>query len=136
MQRIIFMGTPDFAVPVLEAIIGEGHDVVAVYTQPPRPAKRGMQPQPTPVAQCAEKYNLPIFTPENFKDQSDITNFENHHGDVAIVVAYGLILPEAILSVPQYGCLNIHASLLPKWRGAAPIQRAIMAGDKESGARM
>lgn len=127
------MGTPEFSVPVLESIIGDGHEVVALYTQPPRPAKRGQHPLPSPVAQTAQRYNIPVFTPESFRDKHDIEIFKSHDAHVAIVVAYGLLLPEEILSAPLYGCLNIHASLLPRWRGAAPIQRAIMAGDKQSG---
>lgn len=132
-MRLAFMGTPDFAVPALEALIASHHDVVAVYTQPPRPAGRGKAPRKTPVHLSAEAAGIPVFTPENFKDASDRTAFAAHQLDAAIVAAYGLILPVAILDAPRFGCLNIHASLLPRWRGAAPVHRAIMAGDDETG---
>jgi len=133
MLRVIFMGTPDFAVPALSDILNAGHGVAAVYTQPPRPAGRGMDPRKSPVHELAKKSGLPVFTPERFKEATEIEIFRNHGGDVAVVVAYGLILPKPILDAPASGCLNLHASLLPRWRGAAPIQRAIMAGDKETG---
>lgn len=132
-MRVVFMGTPDFSVPTLMEIIAQGHEVVAVYSQPPRKAGRGLELKKSPVHEIAEQFGLPVFTPLNFKDNADITTFANHDADVAVVVAYGLILPRAILIAPHNGCLNLHASLLPRWRGAAPINRAIMAGDKETG---
>ncbi|MGB0410200.1 MAG: methionyl-tRNA formyltransferase [Pikeienuella sp.] len=132
-MRLIFMGTPDFSVPALNALVDAGHEIVAVYTQPPRPAGRGKQPRPTPVAARAEALGLPIRTPLNFKDQADRDAFAALNADAAIVVAYGLLLPQVVLDAPKGGCFNLHASLLPRWRGAAPIQRAIMAGDAESG---
>ena len=127
------MGTPDFAVPVLNAIIEAGHDVVRVYTQPPRAAGRGKNPRKTPVHLAAEIHNIQSVTPLNFKDVDEQDSFTALGCDVAVVVAYGLILPGAVLSTPRHGCFNLHASLLPRWRGAAPIQRAIMAGDAQSG---
>lgn len=127
--RIVFMGTPDFAVPVLEAVGAAGHQVVAVYTQPPRPAGRGMADTKSPVQQLAESKGLAVFTPVNFKSDADQRAFAAHKADAAVVVAYGLILPETVLNAPKFGCFNVHASRLPRWRGAAPIQRAIMAGD-------
>ena len=132
-MRVIFMGTPEFSVSVLEALHGAGHDIVAVYSQPPRPAGRGKKPRPSPVQKTAEQLGLPVFTPLNFKDKSDLEVFASHDVEIAVVVAYGLILPQSVLDTPLHGCLNIHASLLPRWRGAAPIQRAIMAGDLETG---
>ena len=132
-MRIIFMGTPEFSVPILEKLLNSEHEIVAVYSQPPRPAGRGQKVRLSPVHSLAEKHNLTVFTPENFKSEKDIDNFKNLNADIAVVVAYGLILPEEILNAPKYGCLNIHASLLPRWRGAAPIQRAILAGDKKTG---
>ena len=132
--RIIFMGTPDFSVPTLRALKDAGHDIVAVYSQPPRPGgRRGLDLQKSPVHQAAELLGLPVFTPVNFKDEADRDRFRQFEADVAVVVAYGLLLPEAILSGTRLGCYNGHASLLPRWRGAAPIQRAIMAGDLKSG---
>jgi len=131
--RIAFMGTPDFAVKALEVLIASNHEVVCVYSQPPRPKGRGQKLQSSPVHQCAEKAGIEVRTPLNFKNSEDIENFENLHLDVAIVAAYGLILPQKILEAPQYGCINIHASLLPRWRGAAPIQRSIWAGDTQTG---
>ncbi|MEM9205134.1 MAG: methionyl-tRNA formyltransferase [Pseudomonadota bacterium] len=130
---VVFMGTPDFAVPTLTEIIGAGHTIEAVYTQPPRPAGRGMEPKKSPVHTTAERFGLTVLTPENFKSDDDRKVFRSHDADVAVVVAYGLLLPNAILDVPVNGCVNLHASLLPRWRGAAPIQRAVMAGDSESG---
>ncbi len=127
------MGTPDFAVPCLSEIIGADHDVVAVYTQPPRPAGRGMEERRSPVHEIADAHGIPVLTPDSFKDDSAVAAFKEHDADVAVVVAYGLILPQAVLDAPRQGCLNLHASLLPRWRGAAPIQRAIMAGDSETG---
>ena len=131
--RIVFMGTPEFSVPTLSEIISAGHEVVAVYSQPPRAAGRGMNEKKTPVHEFAEQMGIPVHTPKSLKKAEQQEIFKNHNADVAIVVAYGLILPKAILDAPEYGCLNLHASLLPRWRGAAPIQRAIMAGDTESG---
>ena len=132
-MRIVFMGTPAFSVSVLKALFGAGHEIVAVYSQPPRRAGRGKKPRPSAVQEFAESVGLPVFTPLNFKDDSEIESFWSHKADIAIVVAYGLILPQKLLDIPPLGCLNIHASLLPRWRGAAPIQRAIMAGDTETG---
>lgn len=131
-MRVIFMGTPDFSVPVLEALAAQ-HEVVAVYSQPPRPAGRGKALRPSPVQAKAEALGLPVRHPLNFKAEEDRTAFAALQADIAVVVAYGLILPQAILDAPKHGCLNIHASLLPRWRGAAPIHRAIMAGDAETG---
>ena len=132
--RIIFMGTPDFSVPTLRALVDAGHTILAVYTQPPRPGgRRGLDLQKSPVHQAAELLGQPVFTPVNFKDPEERERFAAHKADVAVVVAYGLLLPEAILNGTRYGCYNGHASLLPRWRGAAPIQRAIMAGDEKTG---
>ena len=127
--KIVFMGTPDFAVPTLEAIRAAGHEIVAVYSQPPRPAGRGMTLTPSPVHARAEAFGLPVFTPLTLKGEAAADAFRAHGADVGVVVAYGLLLPEAILAAPRFGCLNLHGSKLPRWRGAAPIQRAIMAGD-------
>ena len=132
-MRIIFMGTPDFSVPVLAAILGAGHEVAAVYTQPPRAAGRGQKERKSPVHVFADEAGLAVVTTPTLKDPHEQRGFAAVEADVAVVVAYGLILPKIILDAPGHGCLNIHASLLPRWRGAAPIQRAIMAGDKESG---
>ena len=132
-MRIVFMGTPEFSVPALESLAASGHDIIAVYSQPPRKGGRGQKLRPSPVHQLAEKLGWPVFTPINFKNSTDIETFAAHSADVAVVVAYGLLLPQALLSLPVYGCLNIHASLLPRWRGAAPINRAIMAGDSRTG---
>ncbi|MFT6659764.1 methionyl-tRNA formyltransferase, partial [Maritalea sp.] len=132
-MRVIFMGTPEIAVPTLSEIIGRGHDVVAVYSQPPRPAGRGKKDRKSPVHELAEGFGLDVRTPINFKSEADIEAFEALDADVAVVVAYGLLLPKRILDAPAKGCLNLHGSLLPRWRGAAPIQRAIMAGDTQSG---
>lgn len=132
-MRIIFMGTPEIAVNTLGELISQGHDIVAVYCQPPRPAGRGKSLSKTPVHEFAEDMGLEVYTPLNFKDQSDVDQFMAHQADIAVVVAYGLLLPKAILEAPEHGCLNLHASLLPRWRGAAPIQRAIMAGDSHTG---
>lgn len=131
--RIVFMGTPDFSVPALSEIVGAGHDVVGVYTQPPRPAGRGMEPRKSPVHRFAEEAGLRVFTPKSLRRADVQAGFTSLGADVAVVAAYGLILPKAILDAPPFGCLNLHGSLLPRWRGAAPIQRAIMAGDKETG---
>ncbi|QXQ04879.1 methionyl-tRNA formyltransferase [Sphingosinicellaceae bacterium] len=132
-MRIAFMGTPDFAVPALDALVEAGHDIVAVYTQPPRPAKRGQALTGSAVQARAEALGLAVRTPVNFKADDDRAAFAGLDLDVAVVAAYGLILPLAILAAPRLGCINIHASLLPRWRGAAPIQRAILAGDAETG---
>ncbi len=132
--RIIFMGTPEFSVVTLEALAAAGHDIVAVYTQPPRPGgRRGLDLQKSPVHLTAERLALPVLHPVNFREQEDHTRFRALDADVAVVVAYGLLLPEAILTGTRLGAYNGHASLLPRWRGAAPIQRAIMAGDAETG---
>ncbi|MBI1262059.1 MAG: methionyl-tRNA formyltransferase [Rhizobiales bacterium] len=132
-MRLAFMGTPDFSLHVLDAILKAGHDVVAVYSQPPRRAGRGMSEQPSPVHRFAAEKNIPVFTPLSLKDEAEQQKFATLDLDVAVVVAYGLLLPEPVLHAPRFGCLNLHASLLPRWRGAAPIQRAIMAGDSETG---
>jgi methionyl-tRNA formyltransferase len=131
--RLAFMGTPDFAAASLAALIAAGHDVAAVYSQPPRPAGRGQQPRPSPVQRLAESHDLPVLTPTSLKTADTRQQFAELGLDAAVVVAYGLLLPRAILESPRHGCLNVHASLLPRWRGAAPIQRAILAGDRESG---
>ncbi|GBF28058.1 methionyl-tRNA formyltransferase [bacterium MnTg02] len=133
MLRVIFMGTPDFSIPALSEILNAGHELVAVYTQPPRPAGRGMGARKSPIHALADDLGLPVFTPEQLKSEAEQERFANHGADVAIVVAYGLILPKEVLDAPVHGGLNLHASLLPRWRGAAPIQRAIMAGDNETG---
>jgi len=127
--RVVFMGTPDFAVPTLTEIIASGHEVVACYSQPPRPAGRGQDRKKSPVHLAAEGFGIPVLTPKNFRDAADRDTFAAHEADVAVVVAYGLLLPKDILDAPRLGCLNLHGSHLPRWRGAAPIQRAIMAGD-------
>jgi len=127
------MGTPDFSVPALHNLADGPHDVVCVYTQPPRPKGRGHQVQPSPVHLAAGEHGIEVRTPHNFKGEKDLMDFMGLDLDVAVVAAYGLILPQAVLDAPQYGCLNIHASLLPRWRGAAPIQRAILEGDSETG---
>ena len=132
MLRVVFMGTPDFSVPTLSEVIGAGHEVVAVYSQPPRRAGRGMDVKKSPVHQFAEAAGLPVLTPKSLKDAATQAEFKTHQADVAVVIAYGLILPQPVLTAPRYGCLNLHASKLPRWRGAAPIQRAIMAGDTET----
>jgi len=132
-MRVIFMGTPDFSVPVLDALIDAGHDVLAVYCQPPRPAGRGKKDRPTPVHARALDLGLEVRHPVSLKGTEEQAAFAALNADVAVVVAYGLILPQAVLDAPTHGCLNIHASLLPRWRGAAPIHRAIMARDAETG---
>jgi methionyl-tRNA formyltransferase len=131
--RLIFMGTPDFAVPTLLALHGHGHEIAAVYTRAAKPAGRGMKLQPTPVEQEARRLGIPVLTPSTLKTPEALEQFHAHHADAAVVVAYGMILPKAVLDAPPLGCFNLHASLLPRWRGAAPINRAIMAGDAESG---
>ncbi len=130
--RVVFMGTPEFSVPTLMEIVGQGHDVVAVYSQPPRPAGRGMELKKSPVHEAAESFGIPVLTPGSLKDADEQAAFAALDADVAVVVAYGLLLPKAVLEAPREGCLNLHASLLPRWRGAAPINRAIMAGDTET----
>ena len=132
-MRLAFLGTPDFAVPTLEALVAAGHEIARVYTQPPRPAGRGRAPRPSPVQRAAEAADLAVETPESFGDAETLAGFAGLGLDAAVVVAYGQILPQAALDAPRLGCLNLHASLLPRWRGAAPIQRAIMAGDAETG---
>lgn len=132
-MRVVFMGTPAFSVPVLEALVDAGHDIAAVYCQPPRPAGRGKKDRPSPVQSRAEALGLTVRHPISLKTPDAQSDFAALGADVAVVVAYGLILPQAILDAPAGGCLNIHASLLPRWRGAAPIHRAIMAGDRETG---
>ncbi|WP_176026774.1 methionyl-tRNA formyltransferase [Brucella intermedia] len=133
-MRVVFMGTPEFSVPILTAIIGHGYEVVAVYTQPPRPAgRRGLELTKSPVHEKAEQFGIPVFTPKSLRSAEEQDIFASLEADVAVVVAYGLLLPQAILDAPRLGCYNGHASLLPRWRGAAPIQRAIMAGDAETG---
>jgi methionyl-tRNA formyltransferase len=133
-MRIVFMGTPEFAVPTLRAIVAAGHQVAAVYTRAPRPAgRRGLEMTKSPVHELADKVGLPVLTPATLRDESIRTQFASHEADVGVVVAYGLLLPRPILQAPVFGCLNLHASLLPRWRGAAPIQRAVMAGDAETG---
>ena len=131
--RLAFMGTPDFAAVSLRALVQAGHDVVAVYAQPPKPAGRGQQVQKTPVHRLADELNIPVNTPRTLRDVEEQKKFAALNLDVAVVAAYGLILPQAVLDAPRLGCVNIHASLLPRWRGAAPIQRSILAGDAESG---
>ncbi|TGP24367.1 MULTISPECIES: methionyl-tRNA formyltransferase [unclassified Mesorhizobium] len=132
--RVIFMGTPDFSVPTLSAIAGAGHDIAAVYTQPPRAAgRRGLELTPSPVQREAERLGLEVRTPASLKSEPEQQAFAALRADVAVVVAYGLLLPKPVLEATRLGCLNAHASLLPRWRGAAPIQRAIMAGDAETG---
>ncbi len=130
---IVFMGTPDFAVPSLDALVAAGHRVAAVYSQPPRPAGRGHRVQPSPVHARAEALGLPVETPTRLRGTESAARFAAHGADVAVVAAYGLILPEAVLAVPRLGCVNVHASLLPRWRGASPIQHALLAGDAETG---
>ncbi len=133
-MRVIFMGTPDFALAPLAEIFGRGHEIVAVYSRAPKPAgRRGLELTPSPVHAAAERYGLKALTPKNFRDAATVEAFQSFEADVAVVVAYGLILPKDVLDAPKHGCLNLHASLLPRWRGAAPIQRAIMQGDRETG---
>jgi methionyl-tRNA formyltransferase len=132
-MRVVFMGTPEFAAHLLKEIASRGHEIVAVYTQPPRPAGRGMAERKSAVHLLAESLGLPVRAPKSLKSAEAQADFAALESDVAVVAAYGLLLPQPILDAPQYGCLNLHGSLLPRWRGAAPIQRAIMAGDAESG---
>jgi methionyl-tRNA formyltransferase len=131
--RLIFMGTPDFSVPTLLELVAHGHEIAAVYTRAPKPGGRGMKLQATPVEIEARRLNIPVLTPKTLKTPEALEEFRAHEADAAVVVAYGMILPQAILDTPRLGCYNLHASLLPRWRGAAPINRAIMAGDAESG---
>jgi methionyl-tRNA formyltransferase len=131
--RLIFMGTPDFAVPTLLQLVAHGHEIAAVYSRAAKPAGRGMKLQPTPVAREAERLGIPVLTPSTLKTPEVLETLQAHQADAAVVVAYGMILPKAILDAPPLGCFNLHGSLLPRWRGAAPINRAIMAGDAESG---
>ncbi len=132
-MRIVFMGTPDFAVPTLARLAQDGHDIAAVYTRAPAKAGRGMSLRPSPVHALAETLGVPVLTPATLRTPEAAATFAAHRADVAVVVAYGMLLPQAILDAPMHGCLNLHGSLLPRWRGAAPIQRAVMAGDAESG---
>ena len=131
--RLIFMGTPEFAVPTLLELVAHGHEIAAVYTRAAKPAGRGMKLQLSPVEQEAQRLGIPVFTPSTLKTPEALKEFRAHDADAAVVVAYGMILPQAILDAPKLGCFNLHASLLPRWRGAAPINRAIMAGDAETG---
>jgi methionyl-tRNA formyltransferase len=131
--RLIFMGTPEFAVPTLLELVAHGHEIAAVYTRAAKPAGRGMKLQPTPVEQEARRLGIAVETPASLKTPEALETFRAHHAEAAVVVAYGMILPQAILDTPPLGCFNLHASLLPRWRGAAPINRAIMAGDAETG---
>jgi methionyl-tRNA formyltransferase len=131
--RVVFMGTPDFAVPTLAEIVGGGHEVVACYTRAPAAAGRGLDLKPSPVQRLAERFGIPVLTPKSLRSEEAAAAFRSYAADVAVVVAYGMILPKPILEAPALGCLNLHASLLPRWRGAAPIQRAVMAGDTETG---
>ncbi|WP_238256261.1 methionyl-tRNA formyltransferase [Methylorubrum podarium] len=132
-MRIVFMGTPDFAVPTLDRLHADGHALVAAYTRAPAKAGRGMALKPSPVHARAEALGIPVLTPATLKSEEAARTFAGHGADVAVVVAYGMLLPQTILDAPRFGCLNLHGSLLPRWRGAAPIQRAVMAGDTESG---
>ena len=133
-MRVVFMGTPEFAAPTLAAILAAGHEVIAVYTQPPRPAGRGMAERRSPIHAFAQQHGLSVLTPVRLRGESETAAFAAHAADVAVVVAYGLILPPPVLAAPRHGCLNLHGSALPRWRGAAPIQRAIMAGDTATAA--
>ena len=131
--RLIFMGTPDFSVPTLLELVAHGHEIAAVYTRAPKPGGRGMKLQATPVEQEARRLGIPVLTPATLKTEDAQSEFRAHKADAAVVVAYGMILPQAILDAPRLGCFNLHASLLPRWRGAAPINRAVMSGDAETG---
>jgi methionyl-tRNA formyltransferase len=132
-MRVIFMGSPDFAVPTLDALVEAGHDVAAAYTQPPRPAGRGKSERPTPVESRAGELGIEVRSPRSLRGPEEQAIFAEFDADVAVVAAYGLILPQPILDAPMFGCLNVHGSLLPRWRGAAPVQRSIMAGDETTG---
>jgi len=131
--KIIFMGTPDFSIKPLKALLGSTNNIIAIYSQPPRKSGRGMKENKTPVHAFGEDAKIPVYTPQNFKNDNDIAFIKDLNPDIIIVSAYGLILPKKILDIPKFGCLNIHASILPRWRGAAPIERSIMSGDKETG---
>jgi methionyl-tRNA formyltransferase len=131
--RVVFMGTPDFSVPTLAEIVGQGHEVTAVYSRAPAPAGRGMELRKSPVHVAAERFGIDVRTPKNFRDPADVEALAALAPDLIVVVAYGVILPQSVLDIPPLGCVNVHASVLPRWRGAAPIQRAIMAGDDETG---
>jgi len=131
--KIIFMGTPDFSIKPLKALLGSTNKIIAIYSQPPRKSGRGMKENKTPVHAFGEGEKIPVYTPQNFKNDNDIAFIKDLNPDIIIVSAYGLILPKKILDIPKFGCLNIHASILPRWRGAAPIERSIMSGDKETG---
>jgi methionyl-tRNA formyltransferase len=133
MFKIIYAGTPEFAVPALESLLRSEHQVLAVYTQPDRPAGRGRKLQPSPVKTCALAHKVPVLQPESFNNPEDQQQLANFKADVMVVAAYGLLLPTSVLEAPRLGCINIHASLLPRWRGAAPIQRSLLAGDRETG---
>jgi methionyl-tRNA formyltransferase len=131
--RLVFMGTPDFAVPTITAIVGRGHDVAAVYTRAPQPSGRGMELRPSPVEREARRFGIAVLTPKTLRTPEAQEEFRSHGVDAAVVVAYGLILPKPVLDAPRLGCFNLHASALPRWRGAAPINRAVMAGDADTG---
>ena len=135
-MRLAFMGTPEFSVPSLSELLASGHDIAAVYTRAPQPSGRGQKLRPSPVQEFAEAHGLAVRTPKNFRSEDERAAFAALDLDAAVVVAYGLILPQAVLDAPRLGCFNLHASLLPRWRGAAPIQRAIMAGDRRTGAQV
>ncbi len=131
--RIVFMGTPDFILPVLEVLSESGHELVCIYTQPPRPKGRGHKLEPSPAHRYGEEHGIPVRTPANFKDERDVREFEALEADVAVVAAFGMLLPDSVLNAPKHGCLNVHPSLLPRWRGPSPIQYAIWKGDAETG---
>lgn len=133
LMKIVFAGTPEFAVPTLQMLLDGPHEVCAVYTQPDRPAGRGQKLKPSPVKQLAQTCGVPVFQPATLKDSEEQERLRSHEADLMVVVAYGLILPKSVLEIPRLGCINVHASLLPRWRGAAPIQRAILAGDEVTG---
>ncbi len=133
-MNVVFMGTPEFAVPTLSELVGQGHGIVGVYTRPPAESGRGLRSRPSPVHALAERLGIPVHHPRSLRSDDAVADLARLDADVGVVVAYGMILPEALLAVPRLGCLNLHASLLPRWRGAAPIQRAVMAGDVQSGA--
>ena len=132
-MRLVFMGTPDFAVETLKALIAAGHEIACVYSQPPRPAGRGMAERPSPVHAFAAAEGIEVRTPTSLKSAEELAHFAALNADAAVIVAYGLLLPKPVLDAPRLGCFNVHASLLPRWRGAAPIQRAIEAGDSDTG---
>src|SRR5688572_30351456 len=131
--RLVFMGTPEFAVAALKALIAAGNNIICVYTQPPKPAGRGQEVKKSPVHLAAEAADIPVRTPKSLKVAEEQQAFHELNADIAVVAAYGLILPKPVLEAPKFGCINIHGSILPRWRGAAPIHRALLAGDKESG---